>query len=829
MGFWFFLFAFLGSALLGELLRPDPKVNHAKSAGLGDFGFPTVSESRPVPVIFGRVLISGANVVWYGRFSSVPVINSQRVKTGLFSKKTINQIVAWRYFIDVHAALGHAGIQSIRRFRVAERDAFLGNVAANVSQAVNQPNLFGGTDKDGGYVGTFRLRSGTQTTFAGVFRGYQMLSVFDWTGEIGTNPYVKEWSFEAERIPAALGFGAIGSDANGAEIIYETLTNNQWGAGIPTSQIDTTKFQTAAGILLAEGLGTSLQWDQRRTFEDFIGEVLRHIDAVLFIDPSTGLYRLELIRDPGDPLLLPLFDESSIESVSNFSRTALDQTTNEVKVVHPDRSRIYKDATITVQDTANFESQGRAFSTQIQFPGFAEPSVANAAAWRELRALSIPVAKGTIRVNRNGHLLYPGAPYRLSWADYGIAQLVMRVNRIRYGSLESGMLEVETAQDVFSFEASIFEDPDPNEWINPIGAPAPFTIQELDEMPYQFMADPDQVAIYGDPAAPRLDARAVKPTASTYEYQVDTRLDAAPDFDLDRGVHDGFAPSAQLRDPYPASTDPVDESGTLVLELGQDMALILSTTDAEILAEAVNLAYLGPELIAFRTITDNLDGTFTLDGVYRGLWDTTPRNHAPGARFWGWYYGRTWSLDTWPAGSDVRAKLIPTTPLGQLARAAASELARVLTGRAARPLPPGNTRMNGIMWPVLVHQPGDPGDQDDLLTGPLVVSWTDRNRLAQLAGVVTQAAGSIGPEPGTTYTLRIYDEDDLIARTETGLPSPSYTYPVDTELADTGRINERLRFELESVRGGSVSHQLQERVGDFTGYGMHYGENYGGI
>ena len=43
---------------------------------------------------------------------------------------------------------------------------------------------------------------------------------------------------------------------------------------------------------------------------------------------------------------------------------------------------------------------------------------------------------------------------------------------------------------------------------------------------------------------------------------------------------------------------------------------------------------------------------------------------------------------------------------------------------------------------------------------------------------------TIGPEAGTTYTLRIYGEMDTLGRTETGITTESYTYTTTNELAD---------------------------------------------
>ena len=52
--------------VVAELLRPKPDIENARPAGLGDFDFPTATEGRAIPVVFGTVKIAGPNVVWYG-------------------------------------------------------------------------------------------------------------------------------------------------------------------------------------------------------------------------------------------------------------------------------------------------------------------------------------------------------------------------------------------------------------------------------------------------------------------------------------------------------------------------------------------------------------------------------------------------------------------------------------------------------------------------------------------------------------------------------------------------------------------------------------------
>ena len=57
------------SALISYALRPKPEAQ--PPAALEDFQAPTAEEGRPIPVIFGEVLVESPNVVWFGHLKSV--------------------------------------------------------------------------------------------------------------------------------------------------------------------------------------------------------------------------------------------------------------------------------------------------------------------------------------------------------------------------------------------------------------------------------------------------------------------------------------------------------------------------------------------------------------------------------------------------------------------------------------------------------------------------------------------------------------------------------------------------------------------------------------
>lgn len=61
---WVQLFSLVVSYVIQAALQP--KAQAPKAAALSDFDTPTAEEGRAIPVVFGTVVVSGANCVWYG-------------------------------------------------------------------------------------------------------------------------------------------------------------------------------------------------------------------------------------------------------------------------------------------------------------------------------------------------------------------------------------------------------------------------------------------------------------------------------------------------------------------------------------------------------------------------------------------------------------------------------------------------------------------------------------------------------------------------------------------------------------------------------------------
>jgi len=66
-----YLVVIIVAALVSVALAP--KAPEPKPASLSDVDAPTAEEGRPIPVVFGTVLLRGANVVWYGDLEADPI------------------------------------------------------------------------------------------------------------------------------------------------------------------------------------------------------------------------------------------------------------------------------------------------------------------------------------------------------------------------------------------------------------------------------------------------------------------------------------------------------------------------------------------------------------------------------------------------------------------------------------------------------------------------------------------------------------------------------------------------------------------------------------
>lgn len=475
-GGWVAFIYFVISLIISIVLAPKPATPRA--AMLEDFDLPVAEEDRPIPVLFGTKRITGGNICWYGD------LDTQQIReSSLFS----STVVGYKYFLGIHMVFCMGPVDRFTQIDAGDKEAWTGNVTANGHENVYTSEIFGGDQREGGLYGTIDFMFGesnqTQNTYLGsritgpmpAFRGVAGL-VFRGAnsgvgppsaskkyggggkgGYVGTTPYVKPWAVTITRLtkgwqggtpwyPAKL---AAGNGMNPAHIVYECITNTEWGQGSPATLIDEDNFMEFADRCYDEDLGLNMLWNQSSTIEQFLQVVLDHCAGILGYDPQTGKYVVKLIRGDYDVASLRTFDPSNALEVTNFQRRSWGETVNELTISYTDPDT-NKGTAIIVQDLGNIRSQEVRIPDKIDRSGISDHNVIKVVAGRELASRSTPLARMDMAVNRIAWDYGPGDVVKCRWPAYDLLLTVFRVLTIRKGNLERGTIVVNLVEDIYA-------------------------------------------------------------------------------------------------------------------------------------------------------------------------------------------------------------------------------------------------------------------------------------------------------------------------------------------------------------------------------------------
>lgn len=807
MAFWFAVFLFLGTALYGYLTRPRPGQNKPTASGLGDFSLPTADATRAIPVIFGLALVRGGNVIWYGDLRNEPI--TKKVRTSLFSSEDV--VIGYRYYLGVQLALCHGTIDEIRRIYYDDKvvpivQSTLGDHIRIVAD--DRKFKFFGMKfglPEVGLDGAIDFYTGTnsqgpndylEAKTGGARSGYPTLAyaMFRQT-YFGQSPFIRPISLEVGRWPDLLGLTGsrhkIGDDSNPAEIIYEILTNPAWGCGRDPGTLDLAAFQDVGDALYDEGFGLTFQFDSQQSAKAQVNEVLRHIDAVMYEDPSTGLWTIRLVRDDYVVGALPVVDETNAADVE-FARSGWTEIASVVTVDYTSRADYYTTRPATQPNQAAIEILGDRVIDAHKFEGAMTAPVAQMIAARECKSASYPLAKITVEANRKLWFLRYGDPFVLNWPPLGISSMVFRVTRPSTGELVDGRIRFDAVEDIFGVDSSSFTGPPGSGWTNPVGDPEPLAAEAVIECPFHLIGLEERHGL----------CLAARSHGTDLGFEVWADRSGGVTYLFEDTVDASFCPTGLLVGAYAKNTAALDPTG-FTIDGGIDLESLVSITDEE-LEGGVNLAIIDQEIVAFRDVTDNLDGTFTLENVLRGALDTVPEDHADNARV---YFirptGAGLATPNNPIAADgtVAWKLLTFNAAGVLDIGDASALSTTFASRSLKPYPPGNVEIDGVAWPTTHPELTD-----------IVVTWAIRHRLEQYddLAIVAQDAGDYAAAPEGDYTVKVY-ADAVLVRTVPAIALTTWTYDVAMQTVDLVGAGVALTIEIIPVNGALVG-TLQTRT-----------------
>ena len=751
-----------------------------------------------------------------------------------------SQTVGYRYRMGLHLALCQGPVDAVQEIQMGDRTAWgdadrgiLSSGHGLTSISINKPDLFGGDSHEGGVVGNIDVLAGGASqgrndylmsrlgnaipAFRGVLSLVARKILF-----AANNPYIKPWAVRVRRFTAGWHGQAwmewnaevrvwdeddgqeISVGMNPAHILVQCLTDPHWGMGYPQDSIGWS-FWNAASALSSEGFGLNLVWTRQQSIESFIGQVIDHIGGILYTDPEQGTFELKLLRDDYWIDSLPKLGPDEIVRLERFERAQWGELPNELTVIYSDW-QTGGDTNVTVENLAAIQLQGGVINQRRDYPGVNYGPLAARLALRDLRALGSPLARLSLTVARETleRPPLPGDVFLLNWPRLSIDQMVVRVTGIDTGKLGAAEWRIEAIEDVFGMSNTVLSPPPPRVE-EPTIEPLPPALVLAVEIPYWELSRKLSRAdlAYLTDTDTYLGALAAAGGTGQLNWQLAI---GASSGDIAAVVGEDYAPLLTLDAALPATES--DAVAVPVTSVSQPERLAVG--DYAYLVDASGALIEAVAILAFDT------GNATID-LARGVLDTTPQSHALGTRLIG--------VGDWLAseraerapGESVFVGAIPRTSTDQGDAVLASNgQPLALIGRQALPYPPGRIRISGDIDPAIV-------------SGDITLAWAHRDRTQQTAYLVQQNEGDIGPEFGVSYTVRIRNRVGSAVHTEISLIGTTFIWNTAVAAAEAGALGDRITVEISAERDGLSNWQPQVRVMDRTGYGLRWGQYWGGV
>lgn len=690
---------------------------------------------------------------------------------------------------------------------------------------VDNEELFGGPDEQGGFVGELHVYFGGDTQepdqwmvdqmkassipqeLQGLTPAYRpFVSVVVPKAYIGKQATIPKLWYEIENLPEGLNLEEkeAGPDANAAQILYEIHTNPDWGLGEKEELLHLDSLKEIAETLREEKMGLTVPLTQETTAGQVIDSVMEHVSAVKFMEPSTGQMMYKLIRDDTDYEHMYLLDETCISEIS-FTRLDWQETVSKVGVTYTDRAALYETGSLSDTDPANVEMHsGAGTEKTYSLPYFTNGENALWAAKRELNQQGYPLAVISLTGNRKLHKLRIGDVVLLSFPPYGVKDLCIRITAVDLGDLLNGIVKVEAVEDIFSLTKTTFGFSDSTEWQPADNYPTGVQIFAYLELPYELTRAKDSY----------VNALAVQPDEKTLLWRVWRENDNLP-FEVSNEMSK-WAPAGRLVYNYNEFTDAEDELGFEVVDLGG--VAELNAPEMWNFHESRNGARLcasGSEIMAYSSINKLPNGNWQIGGVIRGVYDTVPQKHGSGAAVYflesGYMANVAGSGPVAKEGKQAEEHYNITTATSEHEEEFDRTKTRSFTTgrRPERPCVPGKVRMNAHLLTDEVHA--------ENVWGDLKITWQPRDKM-NAVGCVSQddiedywTKQPFVLPAGCEYIVRVYIGGDLVQETAGADPWFDYTW------AERCKADKNLMLETEieiacKDENGLESYQSQKRT-----------------
>ena len=751
------------------------------------------------------------------------LINGRNLKT------TIQK--GFKYYLGYQEVFARSSPgMRLRAVYIEENKVWEGNVAREdvlpgpLVIKVNDENLFGGVDEGGGFVGELHVylggdnqnpdawmqsqmnQSSVQEAVRGLTPAYRScVSVVVPTAYIGKNAKIPKMWLELEYIPNGLGLGAIGEDANPAEILHVLHTNSRWGMGQKESLLDIDKLKVFGQKLAEEKIGLTVTITSIKTARSIVDLIMDHVNGVRYIEPSTGKMVHKLIRNDYDVNAIPVANEKNVLS-QVFTRLDWQESVGEVSITYTDRKALYESSTIGDNDPAVIEIAGSKTVKSYSYPFFTTSENALWAAKRECRQQGYPLGSFSGTLNRTLYNLRIGDVFVYNMAPYGVKNMVLRVTDSDYGDLSSGDIKIEAMEDIFSLEKTEFGFSGSTGWNPEAVSPTGVQRYRFFEMPWELFPEKNSY-VFGAAAKPDqfTEKWTVWRNYSTYGWQTTSSMTK-------------WTPSGTLVYSYGENTDAIDNIGFTIVELCglkelRSSSLSTGVPDIESARKGGKYLMVDDEIMAWSKIEQLANGHWAVSGIIRGVMDTVPATHADGSPVFFLESSKIANVTTGgfvcPQGSTTQESYDITTATADKEEELDYTKAVTLTTqrRSERENPPGRIRMtdrNNTKQKFI-----------STVFGDLTVEWTPRNK-ERAFGVVSQddvkdywTGEDIVAPDGMDFVARVMSGATVLH--EYSVASSPFVLTWAERASLGGSLIDRTKIEIYSRKDSLLSLYPQER------------------
>jgi hypothetical protein len=693
---------------------------------------------------------------------------------------------------------------------------------------VNEAELFGGPDENGGFIGELHVYLGGDSQQADPWMQEQMMaesvqeelrgltpayrpfvSVVVPTAYVGKQATIPELWLELQVTPNWLGIGAVGEDTNPAESLYEIHANNNWGLGQSPELIDKESLVAAGTKLKEEGLGISLTISNKAAARTIIDSICDHINMVRYQDPQTGKLVYKLIRDDYDPEQLVLLNQSNCSRIT-FNRLDWRETVGEICVTYTDRAAQYEQSSINDNDPAVIElSEGNKVTKSYDYPYFTVAENALWAAKRESYQQGYPLATGSITGDRTLYSLRTGDVALLNWQPYGIKNLPIRVTGIDLGDFVDGKITIEFMEDVFGLGKADYNFDGSTGWKDEVKYPTGVQHFRYLELPWELIPDKDT----------HVFALAAQPDVKTVQWNI-WRNKEPIGWTATTSLNKWTA-AGRLIYALSEFADQIDMIGVELIDMYglKDLTSVTLPNGAPDISAARNgdkLIAVGNELMAWSSIEQLPSGNWQIKGLIRGAYDTVPQNHASGSMFF-FLEPQTYANVT--TGGPVCKQGLTITEFYNITTTSVTNITEefdnnkvqqlTTTRRAERPNAPGHFMMS--CW----KKAG--AIQYAQVAGDVRFSWVHRNKVMQTYGIAAQGdelehftQQEFDLPPGAHYLAKVMVGLTKVA--EYVIDGKDFTYTWADRCRDSSNLADTTTVQVYTVQNGLESHQPHTRT-----------------